>query len=127
MPPQTTHRTPQPKTFSHYVMNLPSTATDFLPAFTGLYAGHESLFAPHTPTPLPLIHCYCFGPKDEEGDPEGLAARAYVCALVSGKLGAEVQLEHADTRIWDVRDVAPKKRQFCASFRLPGEVAFRRV
>ena len=32
-----------------------------------------------------------------------------------------------DVEIWNVRDVAPKKTMFCASFRLPREVAFREV
>jgi len=107
-------------------MNLPSTAPDFLPDFAGLYSGHEELFTPHTETKLPMIHCYCFGPKDEEGDPQGVVARKYVCELISNKLGAEVKLEDPDTNIWDVRDVAPNKRQFCASFRLPAEVVFRK-
>jgi len=124
--PRTVTLVPQPKTFSHYIMNLPSTAPDFLADFAGLYAGHEALFAPHTSAKLPMIHCYCFGPKDEENDPEGIAARRDVCELVSAKLGATVRLEDPDTLIWDVRDVAPKKRQFCASFRLPAEVAFRK-
>ena len=29
--------------------------------------------------------------------------------------------------VWDVRLVAPTKRYFCATFRLPREVAFRAV
>ncbi|MCJ1470818.1 tRNA(m(1)G37)methyltransferase, partial [Pseudocyphellaria aurata] len=49
-----------PKTFSHYVMNLPAIALTFLPSFIGLYAGHEALFAPHGGVKLPLIHVYCF-------------------------------------------------------------------
>lgn len=39
-----------------------------------------------------------------------------------GKSESEGEVE-----IWNVRDVAPKKTMFCASFRLPGEVAFREV
>lgn len=34
-------------------------------------------------------------------------------------------LEEGEARIWDVREVAPKKRMFCAEFQIPSEVAFR--
>lgn len=116
----------QPRTFAHYVMNLPSTAIDFLPDYIGLYAGHEALFVPNTSVRLPMIHCYCFGPKYDEGDDDGVKARQAVCEEVSRRIGSQITLETTDTEIWDVRDVAPNKRQFCASFRLPPDVAFRK-
>lgn len=106
-------------------MNLPSTAIDFVPDFSGLYRGHEELFAPKTTQKLPMIHCYCFGPKDEDDDPEGEVAKIQVCQQLSEKLGHEILPSTPEVDIFDVRDVAPNKRQFCATFRLPPEVAFR--
>lgn len=114
----------QPRTFSHYVMNLPSTAIDFVPDYIGLYENHEELFEPHTDTKLPMIHCYCFGPKNEDNDPENTIAKVQICEQLSVKLGHEMRHTMPELDIFDVRDVAPKKRQFCASFRLPKEVAF---
>ncbi len=119
---------PQPRTFSHYIMNLPSTAMDFLPNFIGLYADHEDLFEPQTTTRLPMIHCYCFGPRhDADGrDLDHDVAVQQVCASVSKKLQCNIDIGSPDLEIHAVRDVAPNKRQLCASFRLPAAVAFRR-
>lgn len=116
----------QPRVFSHYVMNLPSTAMDFTPDFVGLYAGQERLFEGPRASKLPLIHCYCFDAKAET-EAEEVAVQENVCRRISEKLGCEVRLDHENTMIWDVRDVAPNKRQLCASFRLPPEAAFRQV
>lgn len=119
-------------------MNLPSTAPLFLPAFRGLYLGHEDLFEPHTERKLPMVHCYAFGPKhDLVADPEAWGPRREVCEEVSRLLGAKVSVDgdgeadteggkegKTETEVWDVRDVAPNKRQYCASFRIPRSVAF---
>ena len=48
-----------------------------------------------------------------------------ICERISEKLGYVVRPGDKELVIHEVRDVAPKKRMFCASFRLPGEVAFR--
>ncbi len=125
-PPQT-FLTP-PKTFTHYVLNLPATALTFLPAFIGLYSpSHSTLFTPHTSTPLPLIHVYCFSTKSDDNREEAIK----ICKEISAQLGYEMRPgnpeREGEIEIWNVRDVAPKKTMFCASFRLPGDVAFRKV
>lgn len=48
-----------------------------------------------------------------------------ICQRISEKLGYEIKPGDEELDIHEVRDVAPKKRMFCASFRLPAEVAFR--
>ena len=72
-----------PHIFSHFVMNLPGTAIDFLPDFNGLYAGKETLFVPHTETNLPTIHCYCFGPKEDDLKENHKRVEDVVCSRVS--------------------------------------------
>ena len=110
----------QPKTFSHYVMNLPASALTFLPSFKGLYHGQEHLFAPQTGIKLPMIHVYCFSTKSDDNKAEEIK----ICHEISEQLGHTIKPEDEDVMIWNVRDVAPQKRMFCASFRLPPRVAF---
>ncbi|KAL2037309.1 hypothetical protein N7G274_009998 [Stereocaulon virgatum] len=116
-----------PKTFNHYILNLPASAITFLPAFIGLYASHSNQFTPHTPTKLPTIHVYCFNTKSDDNKQEEMK----ICKEISKQIGYEMKpgnLEkEGEVEIWDVRDVAPMKRMFCASFRLPGQVAFRQA
>ena len=116
-----------PKTFDHYVLNLPASAITFLPAFIGLYAGHSGLFAPHTTNKLPIIHVYCFSTKSDDNKEEEIK----ICKEISQQLGHEMKAgdleKEGEVEIWDVRDVAPLKRMFCASLRLPAEVAFKDV
>ena len=111
----------QPKTFQHFVMNLPATAITFLDAFTGLYKGHEQLFLPNTDMKLPLIHVYCFSTKSDDNQQEKIK----ICDEISQQIGYTIKPGDEDVEIWDVRDVAPQKRMFCATFRLPAEVAYR--
>ena len=102
-------------------MNLPATAITFLDAFISIYRGHEELFQPHTSAKLPMIHVYCFSAKTDD---DGEAGRI-ICEAISETIGHTIRPGNEDVVIWDVRDVAPHKRMFCASFRLPAEVAFR--
>ncbi|KAF7559702.1 hypothetical protein G7046_g4455 [Stylonectria norvegica] len=112
-----------PPTVSHFVMNLPASAIEFLHNYKGLYHGHEDLFTPHTGAKLPLIHVHCFSIKADDETPLN-----DICQRIQKEIG--VLLTPGDPEvdgqvlIWDVRDVAPKKRMFCASFRLPRDVAF---
>ena len=119
-------RVPIPPTITHFVMNLPATATTFLPHFRGLYSGREELFAPR-PGPgaakLPMVHVHCFAPKVEDD-----SSVREVCARLSSELGVAFTPgdpeEPGRAAVHNVRTVAPNKDMFCASFRLPPEVAF---
>ena len=110
----------RPKIFQHYVMNLPATAISFLDAFIGLYKGQERLFTPHTDAQRPMVHVHCFAAKNKDAEPE-----AEICRRISNVLDHEVRLDGEDVHIEEVRNVAPSKQMYCASFRLPGEVLFR--
>lgn len=135
--PKTKRRAPSPKpqfyvrppTVDHYVMNLPATAIEFLDAFIGSYAGKESLFEPHTDRKLPMIHLYCFsGHSDDERE-----EHIDICQRISERMGFTITADDTiggpgnperELEIHNVRLVSPNKQMFCASFRLPREVAF---
>lgn len=121
---------PIPPTISHFVMNLPASAIDFLSCYRGLYAGQEALFAPNTKTDLPMVHVHCFALKSDDDEP-----RIDVCERVSKELGITLswdgqtaptgsEVKDGQVAVHHVRDVAPAKSMYCASFRLPAEVAF---
>ena len=113
-----------PKTFNHYILNLPASAITFLPSFIGLYAGQEELFTPHTDVKLPIVHVHCFSTKSDDNKEEEMK----ICGEISEEIRYEMKPGDVETegevQVWDVRDVAPLKRMFCASFRLPSKVAF---
>ena len=123
--PSPVHLT-SPKVFSHYVLNLPASAITFLPAFIGLHEGCADIFQSHTPRRLPLVHVYCFSTKSNDNKEE----EEKICKEISEQIQFKIRPGNLDVEgeaeIWDVRDVAPMKRMFCASFRLPEEVAFRK-
>jgi tRNA (guanine37-N1)-methyltransferase len=112
----------EPSAFSHYVMNLPASAIEFLDAFRGVYQGRELEFAPHTSQKLPFIHLYLFQAKHSTGEQE----HQEICERISKNTGAQVRMDdpNLEMEIRYVRLVAPKKKMFCASFRLPTSVAF---
>jgi tRNA (guanine37-N1)-methyltransferase len=103
-------------------MNLPASATTFLPSFIGLY----SEAGIPTNSPLPRIHVYCFSTKSDDNVAEGQK----ICEEISNQLGFTFRPgsgeAEGEVEIFDVRDVAPKKRMFCASFRLPIDIAYRK-
>ena len=114
---------PIPPTISHFIMNLPATAIEFLGHYRGLYPGRESLFHPTTDTKLPMIHVHCFSYKLDDDTP-----LKDICERITNYLGVTMSPgdpeEENCVAIHNVRDVAPAKRMFCASFRLPREIAF---
>lgn len=114
----------QPRFFSHYVMNLPGSALNFLPSFIGLYSDFSKEV--HPEWPLPLIHVYTFALKPEKNE-NNSAEIARVWRDISNLLGTEIKDGDEEAKVHDVRDVAPKKLMFCASFRLPSEVAWRKA
>ncbi|RPA82806.1 hypothetical protein BJ508DRAFT_413968 [Ascobolus immersus RN42] len=108
---------PVPETFSHFIMNLPDSAITFLGAFIGSHYKMEHLFTPHTQAELPFVHVYCFQrPVDDEQDLKDIAER---CSKY-----LQFNLDPSAIDLHYVRLVAPNKRMYCASFRLPKEVAF---
>jgi tRNA (guanine37-N1)-methyltransferase len=109
-----------PRSFQHYVMNLPASAVEFLDAFRGTYTGKSREFAPHSETELPMIHVYCFSEQRETEEED----KEVVCELVSKHLGHKIFPDTPDTEIHLVRRVSPRKKMFFVSFRIPPEVAF---
>lgn len=109
----------EPQTFDHFVMNLPATAIEFVPAFKGIYAGYEHLFKPEGFRPLPLIHVYTFQAKRESEAEEKQELRERLTKYLGCELAESDELELHQARL-----VAPKKWYYCVSFRLPAQVAF---
>ena len=111
----------QPKTFSHFVMNLPASAITFLPSFIGL-CSKAGIPSGH---PLPRIHVYCFSTKSDDNVIEGQKISEEISTQLGFMFKPGDGKTEGEVDIYDVRDVAPAKRMFCASFRLPAEVAYR--
>jgi len=114
-----TEKIAEPPTFDHFVMNLPASAIEFLPAFRGIYHAHEQLFDSGK-RKLPMIHAYTFQARRDTEDQE----RSELRQRLSHHLGYELSLSEDEVELHRARLVAPNKLYYCASFRLPGAVAF---
>lgn len=68
-----------------------------------------------------MVHVHCFSTKSDDNVKE----TSEICDRISKVLGWEIKPGDDEMTVYEVRDVAPKKRMFCATFRLPHEVAFR--
>jgi len=72
-----------------------------------------------------MVHVHCFNTKSDDNVKESRE----ICEWISEELGVMMSPGDAEkegeVKVYEVRDVAPKKRMFCASFRIPKEVAFR--
>lgn len=99
-----------PKVFSHFVMNLPASAVEFLDAFVGSYRGLP------TDIPMPMIHVYSFHKGLEE------TAKTEITARIRKHLRYEIP--ERDIDLYNARDVGPRKFYCCASFMLPRDVAW---
>ncbi|RKF55341.1 tRNA -methyltransferase [Erysiphe neolycopersici] len=119
---------PLPTVPSHFVMNLPAIAIEFCDSFSGLYSGQDQLFDPYTTNILPMVHVHCFSTKSKDDVKESFEICNRLSEVMKTVLRPRFEagdLQEGEVRVWNVRDVAPKKRMFCAEFRIPREVAFR--
>lgn len=115
----------QPRTFEHFVLNLPASAITFLPSFIGVFPPSVRQILGDD-IKMPLIHVYCFSTKSDDNVEEGIK----ICEEITRQLQYEMKpgkIAEGNVEIYDVRDVAPNKRMFCASFRLPVAVATRTI
>lgn len=90
--------------FTHFIMNLPASAHEFLDIFPQL--ANEGVLDEQTISNA-TIHCYIFCKSEE--DP--------IEKIESG-LGLSISKDDNSIKVRRVRDVAPNKEMFCVSFKL---------
>lgn len=121
------------ETFDHAILNLPSTAINFLDCFIGLgYRIKESTGGTDVGGAFPRIHVYCFSTSEDPGSDVVQRVAAVLQCTIS-ELGCGPYELCADSEISNkttahiVRNVAPKKNMICLSFTLPLSVSMRPI
>eukprot|EP01121_Diplochlamys_sp_Union-15-3_P014893 TRINITY_DN4814_c0_g1_i3.p1 TRINITY_DN4814_c0_g1~~TRINITY_DN4814_c0_g1_i3.p1 ORF type:complete len:114 (-),score=28.35 TRINITY_DN4814_c0_g1_i3:76-417(-) len=94
------------KAVTHVFMNLPMTAHEFLDAFVGAFSKDN--------TTLPMIHCYCF--SNAVAKHKELAIKK-----IEKVLGSTIH----PTLSVKVRQTASNTKEYCISFVLPAEIAYK--
>jgi tRNA (guanine37-N1)-methyltransferase len=121
-----TQEYPIPKFVSHFVMNLPDSALEFVNEYNGIYADYPEIRNVEG-FQLPFVHAYCFekfSPDEPEPSEEELHHRVFEKIK---KIMQYDNLVFDEFSFHTVRKVAPTKPMFRVSFQLPEEVAFRKL
>lgn len=110
-----------PKLPSHYVMNLPATAIDFLHNFKSMYNDLEVAEIDI----LPVVHVHCFEKYGIEEDltDKDIQYRVYKRILHQFDLAEDNKsLTFESMKFHEVRRVAPCKPMYCVSIQLPLDI-----
>lgn len=119
-----TEEYPIPKFISHFVMNLPDSALEFLNEYNGIYSNYPEIKQLQG-FKLPYVHVYCFekfSPDEPEPSDEELHLRVFEKIK---RIMNYNDFEFNKFSFHTVRKVAPTKPMFRVSFQIPEEVAFR--
>lgn len=100
---------PEGPAVKHIIMNLPATAVEFLDALRGSF--DRDMWRDDE---LPMVHVYAFVRVPVE-------SVDHLQARIEKALGCNLDLA---PEFHQVRDVAPNKHMYCASFRVPRTAAF---
>lgn len=110
-----------PELPSHFVMNLPDSAIEFLHNFKGMYNN----LSENQITKLPWVHVHCF---EKYGQDEVLTDKE-IHYRVYRRILKEFDLEDKNDilpfnalQFHEVRKVAPCKPMYCVSFQLPKKI-----
>ena len=110
-----------PKLPSHFVMNLPDSAIEFLHNFNGIYnsLNEEKI------EKLPWVHVHCFEKygQDEDVSEKDIQYRVYQRIMKQFQLSDDNEvMPFSHFKFHEVRRVAPCKPMFCVSFELPKNI-----
>ena len=97
--------------FDHYILNLPTTAIEFLGSFANIWPAGSK---------LPMIHVYGF----YKGKDQSLAQPSLL-KRINIALGRDELSPFNNLSFFDVRNVAPHKNMYCISFKLPAEIGYK--